>query len=94
MPGQGARPLQQQPDAEPRVSQPDAPARGRAGFAVGDPVAQMAYGAFAEWGAAPARHALRVPSAAPEVVALLTSGLTASIGARLPCVPSSVLSTS
>jgi len=51
---------------------------------VGDAVAQMAYGAFSEWGAAPARHALRVPSAAPEVVALLTSGLTASIGARLP----------
>jgi len=55
----------------------------RAGLLVGDAVAQMAYGAFSEWGAASARHALRVPSAAPEVVALLTSGLTASIGAPL-----------
>lgn len=41
----------------------------------------MAYGAFGEWGVVPARHALPVPAVAPEVVALLTSGLTASIGA-------------
>ena len=40
----------------------------------------MAYGAFSEWGVMPARHALPVPEPAPEVVALLTSGLTASIG--------------
>lgn len=48
---------------------------------MGDAVAQMAYGAFSEWGVVPARHALPVPETAPEVVALLTSGLTASIGA-------------
>ena len=50
---------------------------------MGDAVAQMAYGAFSEWGVVPARHALPVPEPAPEVVALLTSGLTASIGMRL-----------
>lgn len=41
----------------------------------------MAYGAFSEWGVVPAKHALPVPVLAPEVIALLTSGLTASIGA-------------
>ena len=50
---------------------------------MGDAVAQMAYGAFSEWGVVPARHALPVPEPAPEVVALLTSGLTASIGVGL-----------
>lgn len=48
---------------------------------MGDPVAELAYGAFAEWGVVRAKHALPVPVLAPEVVALLTSGLTASIGA-------------
>ena len=52
-----------------------------AGLRVGDPVAEMAYGAFSEWGVVPAKHALPVPVLAPEVIALLTSGLTASIGA-------------
>ena len=50
---------------------------------MGDAVAQMAYGAFSEWGVVPARHALPVPEPAPQVVALLTSGLTASIGMGL-----------
>lgn len=43
-------------------------------------VAEMAYGAFSEWGTLSAKHALPVPVLAPEVIALLTSGLTASIG--------------
>lgn len=50
---------------------------------MGDAVAQMTYGAFSEWGVVPARHALPVPAVAPEIVALLTSGLTASIGEPL-----------
>ena len=52
-----------------------------AGFSVGQPVAELAYGAFSEWAIVPAKHALAVPVLAPEIVALLTSGLTASIGA-------------
>lgn len=55
-----------------------------AGLRVGDAVAEMAYGAFSEWGVVPAKHALPVPVLAPEVIALLTSGLTASIGAPAP----------
>ncbi len=51
-----------------------------AGFSVGQPVAELAYGAFSEWAVVPAKHALAVPMLAPEIVALLTSGLTASIG--------------
>ncbi|CAL5218387.1 g58 [Coccomyxa viridis] len=50
------------------------------GLRVGQPVAELAYGAFSEWAVVPARHALPVPVLAPEIVALLTSGLTASIG--------------
>ena len=52
------------------------------GLSVGNPVAELAYGAFSEWGVVRAKHALPVPVVAPEVVALLTSGLTACIGAR------------
>lgn len=44
-------------------------------------MAEMAYGAFSEWGVVQAKHALPVPVVAPQIVALLTSGLTASIGA-------------
>jgi len=51
-----------------------------AGLRVGQPVAELAYGAFSEWAVVPARYALPVPVVAPEIVALLTSGLTASIG--------------
>ena len=51
-----------------------------AGLRVGQPVAELAYGAFCEWALVPAKHALPVPVLAPEIVALLTSGLTASIG--------------
>ena len=54
-----------------------------AGLKVGQPVAELAYGAFSEWAVVPARHALPVPVLAPEIVALLTSGLTASIGDAL-----------
>ena len=48
---------------------------------MGQPVAELAYGAFSEWAVVPAKHVLAVPVLAPEIVALLTSGLTASIGA-------------
>ena len=55
------------------------------GLDIGQPVAEMAYGAFSEWGIMPAKHAMPVPALAPEVVALLTSGLTASIGEEPTC---------
>ena len=54
-----------------------------AGLRVGQPVAELAYGAFSEWAVVPAKYALPVPVVAPEIVALLTSGLTASIGVLL-----------
>ena len=60
---------------------------GHAGLSVGNPVAELAYGAFSEWGIIRAKHALPVPVLAPEIVALLTSGLTASIGAPQRCGP-------
>ena len=57
--------------------------RRHAGLKVGDAVAEMTYGAFSEWGLVQAKVALPVPTCAPEIVALLTSGLTASIGEPL-----------
>ena len=47
---------------------------------VGDPVACMSYGSFSDYQLIPAKLAMPVPVVAPEIVALLTSGLTASIG--------------
>ncbi|KAF5830042.1 hypothetical protein DUNSADRAFT_15083 [Dunaliella salina] len=55
---------------------------GVRGFSVGDPVATLSYDGFAEFGIAAANQALKVPRACPEVVALLTSGLTASIALK------------
>ena len=52
-----------------------------AGLQVGQPIAEMGYGCFSEWGLVAAASAIPVPRPAPEIVALLTSGLTASIGA-------------
>lgn len=52
---------------------------GVSGVAVGQPVASMTYGGFAEASVVPAQHLLPAPRASPEVLALLTSGLTASI---------------
>ena len=49
------------------------------GLAVGQPVATMMYGGFADWAVVAAKHAFAVPAVAPEMVALMTSGLTASI---------------
>jgi hypothetical protein len=43
-------------------------------------VADLTFGAFSEWGILSEKMALPVPTCAPQVVALLTSGLTASIG--------------
>ena len=47
---------------------------------MGDSVAQVSYGTYCEWGLVPVKEALPVPACAPEIVALLTSGMTASIG--------------
>ncbi|KAJ0974948.1 hypothetical protein J5N97_016913 [Dioscorea zingiberensis] len=46
---------------------------------VGTPVALMTFGSYAEFTMVPAKHLLPVPRPDPEVVAMLTSGLTASI---------------
>ncbi|KAM3257951.1 hypothetical protein ACQJBY_049961 [Aegilops geniculata] len=46
---------------------------------VGSPVALMTFGSYAEFTMVPAKHLLPVPRPDPEVVAMLTSGLTASI---------------
>lgn len=46
---------------------------------VGIPVALMTFGSYAEFTMVPAKHLLPVPRPDPEVVAMLTSGLTASI---------------
>lgn len=50
-----------------------------AGLTVGQPVATMQYGGFSEYTVLPAKVCIAVPRASPAVVALLTSGLTASI---------------
>ncbi|XP_074587154.1 uncharacterized protein LOC141843041 [Curcuma longa] len=46
---------------------------------VGTPVAFMTFGSYAEFSVIPAKHLLPVPRPDAEVVAMLTSGLTASI---------------
>ncbi|KAH6818938.1 ARP protein [Perilla frutescens var. frutescens] len=46
---------------------------------VGTPAAIMTYGSYAEFTAVPSKHILPVARPDPEVVAMLTSGLTASI---------------
>ncbi len=53
---------------------------------VGDAVAQLSYDGFSDYAVVPTKQALLVPVLAPEVLALLTSGLTASIGARYSMV--------
>ncbi|KAK9805373.1 hypothetical protein WJX73_007858 [Symbiochloris irregularis] len=52
---------------------------GVTGLHVGQPIAEMSFAAFSDWGVVPAKSAIPVARPAPEVVALLTSGLTASI---------------
>ncbi|XP_010536331.1 PREDICTED: zinc-binding alcohol dehydrogenase domain-containing protein 2 [Tarenaya hassleriana] len=47
---------------------------------VGTPAAVMTFGAYAEYMIVSSRHVLPVPRPDPEVVAMLTSGLTALIG--------------
>jgi NADPH:quinone reductase-like Zn-dependent oxidoreductase len=51
-----------------------------AGLRVGQAVATMVPGGFGDFLAVPAKLAMPISQVAPEVVALLTSGLTASIG--------------
>lgn len=46
---------------------------------VGTPVALMTFGSYAEFTMVPVKHLITVPRPDPEVVAMLTSGLTASI---------------
>ncbi|KAJ6835416.1 prostaglandin reductase-3 [Iris pallida] len=48
-------------------------------FKIGTPVALMTFGSYAEFTMVPAKHLLPVPRPDPEIVAMLTSGLTASI---------------
>ena len=55
------------------------------GFSVGDAVATLTYDGFAEWAVTPAKVALWVPRATQDIVPLLTSGLTASIGGWSSC---------
>lgn len=50
------------------------------GLTIGRPVAAMSFGAYAEFTVVPAKHVIPVPKLIPEAVAMLTSGLTASIG--------------
>ncbi|KAK9819434.1 hypothetical protein WJX74_003860 [Apatococcus lobatus] len=50
---------------------------------IGDAVAEMTFGGFADYAVLPARQALPIPHPGPEMVALLTSGLTASIGLQV-----------
>lgn len=51
---------------------------GVTGVKVGDSVGTFG-GGFSEWGVAPAKHCLPLPSPTPDMLALMTSGLTASI---------------
>ncbi|CAM6102136.1 unnamed protein product [Calypogeia fissa] len=48
-------------------------------FKLGSPVATLTYGGFAEFKEVNHKQVIQVPVAVPEIVALLTSGLTASI---------------
>jgi len=52
---------------------------GVARVSPGQPVATVTYGGFSDFAVVDERHAIPVPEASPEVVAMLTSGLTASI---------------
>ena len=51
---------------------------------VGDPCAHITFGSFANWGVIKAQNALLCHRPEAPVLVLLTSGLTASIGMRLP----------
>lgn len=57
-----------------------------AGIQVGQSVAEMVYGAYCDWGITKPGWVLAVQTCAPEIVALLTSGLTASIGKASLCL--------
>ncbi|KAG9148209.1 hypothetical protein Leryth_014105 [Lithospermum erythrorhizon] len=47
---------------------------------VGSPAAIMTFGSYAQFTSVPSKHILAVPGPDPEIIAMLTSGLTASIG--------------
>ncbi|EFJ16715.1 hypothetical protein SELMODRAFT_179322 [Selaginella moellendorffii] len=49
-------------------------------IALGSAVATFSYGGFTEYSQVPAKSVIPVPSPTPEVVAILVSGLTASLG--------------
>lgn len=52
----------------------------RADLDVGTPVATLRFGCFTEFSEVPSSQAIPVPAATPEVVSMLTSGLTALLG--------------
>ncbi|KAL3679180.1 hypothetical protein R1sor_022136 [Riccia sorocarpa] len=51
-----------------------------ANLVLGSPVASLNYGGFSEFSELPVKVLMPMPLVAPEIVAILTSGLTASIG--------------
>lgn len=53
------------------------------GYKIGDTVAEMTYGGFSQWGISKSKLLLPVPTCAPEIIGLLTGGLTASIGKKI-----------
>lgn len=61
---------------------------GHADFEVGQPIATMAGGCFSDYVVLPVKFVMPVATMQKEVVALLTSGLTASIGKpHTFCIP-------
>lgn len=58
---------------------PGGEVKGGGGLKPGQPVATTTYGGFSEYAIAPCKMCVPVPEATPQVLALLTSGLTASL---------------
>lgn len=52
-------------------------------FKVGDTVVTTSLGGYAEYVVTRARYAIRVPEATPEILALVASGVTASLGLKV-----------
>ena len=55
-------------------------------MSVGQPVATLTYGGFSEYAVQKVAHSVPVSQATPEAVAMLTSGLTASVALQEVCV--------
>ena len=54
------------------------------GLKVGAQVAELTYGGFSEWAIVKEKLAIPVPASSGEIIGLLTTGLTASIGEKAP----------